>query len=167
MARAKGYARPRRSTRKAARVQETRAFVSAPQTRYLESSAIAAALLEYEAAAVRSVRMPGRRVMSALALAEARRAVVQARGSGRLSVELERAAFAELQILVADCTLIDVSSAVLERAGRLFPVEPARTLDAIHLATVELLGEAPQLVTVVTRDRRIRDNAIALGFAVE
>jgi predicted nucleic acid-binding protein len=105
--------------------------------------------------------------MSALALAEARRVVVRARVSGRLSVELERAAFAELQILVADCTLIDVSSAVLERAGRLFPVEPVRTLDAIHLATVELLGEAPQLVTIVTRDRRIRDNAVALGFAVE
>lgn len=125
------------------------------------------ALLEYEAAAVRSVRMPGRRVMSALALAEARRAVVRARVSGRLSVELERAAFAELQVLVADCTVIDVSAAVLERAGRLFPAEPVRTLDAIHLATVELLGEAPQLVTIVTRDRRIRENAVALGFAVE
>jgi hypothetical protein len=56
---------------------------------------------------------------------------------------------------------------VLFRAGRPFPVEPIRTLDAIHLATLELLGESPPLVTVVTRDARVRDNAIAGGFAVE
>ena len=37
---------------------------------------------------------------------------------------------------------------------------------AVHLATLELLGEAPQLVTVVTRDARVRENAEALGFVV-
>lgn len=47
------------------------------------------------------------------------------------------------------------------------PGRARRTLDAIHLATLERLGEAPQLVTVVTRDARLRDNAKALGYAVE
>jgi hypothetical protein len=46
-------------------------------------------------------------------------------------------------------------------------VKPVRTLDAIHLATVESLGESPQLVTVVTRDVRIRENARALGYTLE
>jgi hypothetical protein len=46
-------------------------------------------------------------------------------------------------------------------------VEPVRTLDAVQLATMELLGEPPQLVTVVSRDARVRDNAEALGYAVE
>lgn len=46
-------------------------------------------------------------------------------------------------------------------------MEPVRTLDAIHLATVEELGETPQLITIVTRDRRIRENALAMGYAVE
>jgi hypothetical protein len=55
---------------------------------------------------------------------------------------------------------------VLTRAGRPFPVEPIRTLDAIHLATAELLGEPPQLVTIITRDGRVRDNARALGCVV-
>ena len=41
-----------------------------------------------------------------------------------------------------------------------------RTVDAIHLATAELLGEPPQLVTVLTRDARVRDNARALGYAI-
>ena len=56
---------------------------------------------------------------------------------------------------------------VLSRAGRPFPVEPIRTLDAVHLATAELLGEPPQLVTIVTRDARAGDNARPLGYAVE
>jgi hypothetical protein len=63
--------------------------------------------------------------------------------------------------------IVDVDRAVLDRVRRPFPVEPIRTLDAIHLATVELLGEAPQLITVVTRDERVGENARALGFAVE
>jgi predicted nucleic acid-binding protein len=50
---------------------------------------------------------------------------------------------------------------------RPFPAEPIRTLDAIHLATAELLGEAPQLVTIVTRDERVRANARALGYGTE
>jgi hypothetical protein len=40
-------------------------------------------------------------------------------------------------------------------------------VDAVHLATTELLGEAPQLVTIMTCDVRVRDNARALGYIVE
>ena len=46
-------------------------------------------------------------------------------------------------------------------------MEPIRTLDAVHLATTELLGEPPPLIVVVTRDVRVRDNAQALGYTVE
>ena len=35
-----------------------------------------------------------------------------------------------------------------------------------HLATAELLGEPP-LVTFMTRDSRVRENARALGYSVE
>ena len=55
---------------------------------------------------------------------------------------------------------------MLGRVGRPFPIEPIRTLDAVHLATAELLEEPPQLVTIVTRDARVRENAKALGYAV-
>jgi hypothetical protein len=41
------------------------------------------------------------------------------------------------------------------------------SFDAIHLATVELLDEPPPLVTIVTRDERIRSNARALGYAID
>jgi len=60
-----------------------------------------------------------------------------------------------------------ITDAVLARVGRPFPVEPIRTLDAVHLATAEQLGEPPALVTIVTRDERFRENALALGYTVE
>ena len=56
---------------------------------------------------------------------------------------------------------------MLDRVRRPFPVEPIRTLDAIHLATAELLDEPPQLVTIVTRDEGVRANARALGYGIE
>ena len=65
------------------------------------------------------------------------------------------------------CFILDVDRAVLDRVCRPFPVEPVRTLDAVHLATAELLGEPPPLVTIVTRDGRVRENAEALGYTVE
>lgn len=65
------------------------------------------------------------------------------------------------------CYVVALTEAVLARVRRRFPVEPIRTLDAVHLATAELLGEPPQLMTIVTRDGRVRANAEALGYAVE
>ena len=72
-----------------------------------------------------------------------------------------------LRVFARRCFVVAVTDAVLARVGGPFPVEPVRTLDALHLATAELLGEPPQLVTIVTRDGRVRDNAQALGYAVE
>ncbi len=111
------------------------------------------------------LRASGRRFTSALTLAEANRGVVRARVAGRLTAVQERRAIRALRTFATRCDLVSIADPVLERAGRPFPLEPIRTLDAIHLATAELLGESPQLVTVLTRDARVRDNARALGFA--
>lgn len=135
--------------------------------RYIETSALLAALLEGDEGAGRAVSAAGRRVASLLTFAEAARAVLRARATGRLTMADERAALGALRTYERRCAVVSVADAVLVRAGRPFPVEPIRTLDAIHLATVELLGETPQLVTVVTRDARIRENATALGYALE
>jgi predicted nucleic acid-binding protein len=126
-----------------------------------------AALLEQDAAARTALRGKSRRVTSALTFAEASRAVVRARASGRLRPAEERAVLRWLQAFRRRCAVVAVANDVLTRAGRPFPVEPIRTLDAIHLATAELLGEPPQLITIVTRDARVADNARALGYSVE
>lgn len=133
--------------------------------RYIESSALLAALLEQDPSAIDALRADGQHVTSALTFAEASRAIVRARVTGRLNVDDERAAIRALRTFERRCAVIAVTEVVLTRAGRPFPVEPIRTLDAIHLATAELLGEPPQLVTIVTRDTRVRDNAVALGYA--
>ena len=108
-----------------------------------------------------------RHVTSALTLAEAGRAIIRARATGRLTAAEERAAVRALQVFERRCFILDVDRAVLARVRRPFPIEPIRTLDAVHLATTELLGEPPQVVTIVTRDVRVRDNARALGYIVE
>lgn len=101
------------------------------------------------------------------ALAEAARAVIRARATGRLTAEEEQAATHTLRIFERGCFILDVDRAVLDRVRRSFPVEPIRTRDAVHLATTELLGEPPQTVTIVARVTRVRDNARALGYVVE
>ena len=135
--------------------------------RYIESSALVAALLEHDAGALKSVRTGGRKVTSALTIAETARAILRARVAARLTADEERAAVRALRRFERRCYLVAVTDAVLARACRPFPVEPIRTLDAVHLATTELLGEPPPLIVVVTRDARVRENVQVLGYAVE
>jgi predicted nucleic acid-binding protein len=132
----------------------------------MESSALVAALLEHDPAVLKAP-VGTQHVTSALTLAEAGRAIIRARATGRLTPADEQAAVRALRTFERRCFIVDVDRAVLARVRRPFPIEPIRTLDAVHLATTELLGEAPQVVTVVTRDVRVRDNARALGYMVE
>ncbi len=131
----------------------------------MESSALVAALLEHDMSAIKALPVGVRHVTSGLTFAEAARAIVRARATGRLTAAQEQAAIRALRTFKRRCFTLDADSAVLARVGRPFPVEPIRTLDAVHLATAELLDESPQLVTIVTRDVRVRDNAQALGHA--
>ena len=143
---------------------------STPETagvRYIESSALVAALLERDSDALESIRAQGRKVTSALTIAETARAILRARATARLTADEERAAVGALRRFELRCYVVGVTDAVLARVRRPFPIEPIRTLDAVHLATAELIDEPPPLVVVVTRDTRVRENAVALGYAVE
>ena len=135
--------------------------------RYIESSALVAALLERDSQALESVRTRGRKVTSALTIAETARAILRARTTARLTADEEQAAAGALRRFEFRCYVVGVTGAVLARVRRPFPIEPIRTLDAVHLATTELIDEPPPLVVVVTRDIRVRQNAEALGYAVE
>jgi predicted nucleic acid-binding protein len=139
---------------------------AAVDLRYIETSAVLAALLERDIEARAAIAELGRRVTSALTFAEASRAIVRARGAGRLTADQQRAAVRALHALERRVDVVAITDDVLARVARPFPVEPLRTLDAIHLATAEVLGESPALVTIVTRDTRVRANARALGYAV-
>ena len=133
---------------------------------YVESSALVAAMFDGDATARRAILAAPHRVASALTIAESRRAVVRAAERQPLRMET-RLAFAEfLREFEAKCLVVSITADILARVGRPFAVEPVRTLDAIHLATVELIDRPPELVHVLTRDRRVADNARAMGCRV-
>lgn len=142
-------------------------FDRATALRYIDSSVLVAAALENDAAAIASIRADGPRLASALTFAEVIRVIVRATVTGRISNTQEAAAIGVVERFRNRCEIIQISDDILTRVGRRFPIEPVRTLDAIHLASAESLGEAPAFVTIVTRDKRLRENAQALGYAVE
>ena len=75
-----------------------------------------------------------------------------------------RTATRTLRTFERRCHIVDVTRDILARTRRPFPAEPLRSLDAIHLATAEFLGEPPMLMTIVTRDVRVERAARAMGY---
>jgi len=133
---------------------------------YAESSAVLAWLFGEDAGdSARDCLASAPRVLTSdLTLVECDRVLHRAAVIG----ELSEAEAARRRALVSEAAehwvVLAIDGEVVERARRPFPREPIRTLDAIHLATA-LLGRS--LVTemqVLTLNRRIRDNADALGF---
>lgn len=129
--------------------------MSAEQTTYLDSSAVVKlAVVEAESAALRAY-LRGRRplVSSALARTEVGRALLP-RG--------DEAVRRGTQVL-ARVELIRVSDNVLQLAARLLPTG-LRSLDAIHLATAQLLGS--EVARIVTYDVRMARAAALSGWTV-
>src|SRR5690606_31452532 len=105
-------------------------------------------------------------VTSALTTVECGRSLARARAAGRLTSAEELAALRLLDVASGAWDVHGLSDPVLRRARGRFPVEPVRTLDAIHLATMALLQEALGPVVVLSLDDRVRDKAGALGFEI-
>ena len=121
---------------------------------YLDSSALVKLVVEEPESVALRRHLQGRRplVSSALARTEVVRAVL-----------LEgQPAVARARDVLTRVDLIRVSDRVLDAAGQLEPAQ-VRSLDAIHLATAEQLGE--DLGQLVSYDERMLDAARAMGLA--
>ena len=59
-----------------------------------------------------------------------------------------------------------VTDDLLRRAADPFPIEPVRTLDALHLATALAYLQDVGPLDILSTDNRIRQNATALGLKV-
>jgi uncharacterized protein len=129
--------------------------MNAERAFYLDSSAIVKlAIAEPESAALRQYLRRRRPLMtSALARTEVARALLP------LGPEAVRRGLEALRRL----ELIRVSDRVLADAGTMMPAE-LRSLDAIHLATMQQLGTG--LARVVTYDDRMSAAAAAMGRSV-
>ena len=80
-----------------------------------------------------------------------------------------RAAEQSIAAALAACLVAQFDEAVLARAALDFPIEPVRSLDAIHLAAAlwwrEKLGVGSgDVLAFASSDDRMRANAAALGF---
>ena len=79
---------------------------------------------------------------------------------------LEASDLALARRLIAGVTLIDMSSVVLARALAPFPLS-VRTLDGLHLATMDYLRARGQTLRLASYDKRLIAAANAIGFALE
>jgi predicted nucleic acid-binding protein len=105
-------------------------------------------------------------VCSRLTLIECRRAARRALTDARISEAQLSEVLSVLAQSAARWAVLELTADVAERAGGRFPVEPVRTLDAIHLASMTVLRESlPDLVTLTT-DEQVRENSAQLGFEV-
>lgn len=120
---------------------------------YLDSSAIVKLIVaETESAALRAYLRRRRPVVSsALARTEVLRALLP----------LGEAALSRGRDVLRRLDLVRITDRVLDAAGILEPAH-VRSLDAIHVATAQLLGD--DLGQVVTYDDRMADASRALGL---
>lgn len=122
--------------------------------RYLDSSALVKLVVEEPETAALRAYLRGRRplVSSALARTEVVRALLPEGDD----------AVARGEAVLRRVELLRVNDRVLRAAGLLRPPE-VRSLDAIHLASAQQLGD--DLAVVVTYDERMLDAARRLGLA--
>ena len=134
---------------------------------YIETSAVLAWMLgEKRGAAVQEALGAATLVVtSKLTILEAERALSRAERDSVVT-EGEAQRLRGLLRRVSDTwTRMSLCEEVLERAARPFPVEPVRTLDALHLATALAFTKSCPDLRVVSFDQRVLANATALGVA--
>ncbi|HUF75212.1 MAG TPA: type II toxin-antitoxin system VapC family toxin [Longimicrobiales bacterium] len=133
---------------------------------YAESSAVLAWLLGETAGeeVAGALREADGVVASDLTLVECERVLIRAWASGLMSEAQRADQSAALARAAAHWTVLRVDQEVVERARRPFPIEPLRTLDALHLSSALIARSAVPGLELLTLDQRVRENADRLGF---
>jgi predicted nucleic acid-binding protein len=133
---------------------------------YVESSALLRILLEGDRSLSEAVAGYSRLFTSALTLVEVPRALSRAVREGRLDATEHGRVHRRFAGFAAATIVAEFTKAVRERAALDFPVEPVRSLDAIHLATLVVWKDTLGPLVVASCDDRVVRNALALGFSV-
>jgi predicted nucleic acid-binding protein len=135
---------------------------------YAESSAVLAWLLGEPSARVVSDTLAQAElvVASDLTLIECDRVLIRSVALAGIdeAAAADRRAF--LGAAASGWQLWRVTPEIVQRARRPFPVEPVRTLDAIHLASALAARSAIPGVELLSLDDRIRRAGKQLGFTV-
>lgn len=137
-----------------------------PGVVYAESSAVLAWLLGQDRGDEVEEALAGAEgvVASELTVVECERVLIRAWSTGLLPEAHHRDQSAYLARVVSHWTRFRMDDDVVERSRRPFPVEPIRTLDAVHLASALVARSAVPRLKLLTLDQRVRENAQRLGF---
>lgn len=137
-------------------------------TIYAETSAVIRWLFgEPDGEAIRATLAGADKVLtSRLTLIETRRVLRRAERDGRISAVQAADLLAVFAQASSTWAVLEISDDVARRSEDVFPVEPVRTLDAIHLASMLFLRHAFPDLVVLTRDDRVHRNAAQLGFSL-
>ena len=136
--------------------------------RYADSSAVLAWLLdEPDGPRVgRALRTASRVMASVLTVLECDRVLLRlAARDPRRRANADGLA-ARLAEASTHWDLLPINAEVVERARHSFPDDMVRSLDAIHLASIAVIGGTVEDFEVLSLDSRVRVNARALGFRV-
>ena len=106
-------------------------------------------------------------ITSELTLVECDRVLIRAAALKELAEG--EAADRRAQLIEAAATwhVLGLSREVTERVRQLFPVEPVRTLDGIHLASALISRSAVTELQMLSLDERIRTNARAMSVPLQ
>jgi hypothetical protein len=135
---------------------------------YVESSALLTWLLGEPRAheVISALNQAQTVVTSVLSLLEVERALNRAEYQRILTAGQAERLRGMLGRSKAGWIMMEMSEDVRSRAGRVFPLEPVRTLDAIHLATVLIFMRAFPDLQLLSYDERILENVRPLGIDI-
>lgn len=135
---------------------------------YAESSAVLAWLLgeDVRDAVGETLKAAETIVTSDLTVVEVERQLIRAWSMHLLSEAKRSDGTAAFARVLSRWVRVSVTPAVIDRTLRPFPVEPVRSIDAVHLATALAAREALPGLRILTLDQRIRENGERLGFEV-
>ncbi len=101
---------------------------------------------------------------SRLTLIECERALIVAEESDRISPADRMKALGVCHQKSSEWVIMEIHEEIALRASQRFPIEPVRSLDAIHLATALQFLQAEPTLKVVSLDKRILLNLTPLGL---
>jgi hypothetical protein len=101
-----------------------------------------------------------------LTITECHRGVIRAQHVRRISGTAAADLALKLDAAALGWNLLHADRGIFARAGQRFPVEPIRTLDALHLASALFIRQIVGELALVTLDTQVREAAEALGFTV-
>jgi len=133
---------------------------------YAESSAILAWLLGEDRGTDVAAQLAGATgvIASDLTIVECERVLIRAWSGGIVTEAELRDQSSALARVSAHWTRLRVDEVVVERARRPFPLEPIRTLDALHLSSALVARSVDPDLKILSLDQRVRENATRLGL---